>query len=185
MNGGPELVALVSVLDIHHDDGELLFKWGRRGRERERAWGLPEKHWPPAGHSVIHKMRPFYSPPSTLAFMLLWRSSVGVKMETSRRVLRTSILKVLSLGGLCPPWDVDVLLTETQPDNLFCLDGFIMFTDVLSLWKKQPFSPSREAIFNPVKSTGIWLPLACPKALWKPLGRENGGWGWRCGFGCV
>lgn len=27
--------------------------------------------------------------------------------------------------------DVDVFLTETQPDNLFCLDGFIMFTDVL------------------------------------------------------
>lgn len=48
-------------------------------------------------------------------------------------VLRTSILKVSSLGGLCPPWDVDVLLTETQPDNLFCLDGFLMFTDVLSL----------------------------------------------------
>lgn len=33
------------------------------------------------------------------------------------------------------------------------------------------------AIFNPVKSTGIWSPLACLKALWKPLGRENGGWG--------
>lgn len=36
---------------------------------------------PPAGHSVIHKMRPFYRPPSTLAFMLLFRSSVEVKME--------------------------------------------------------------------------------------------------------
>lgn len=43
--------------------------------------------------------------------------------------------------------------------------------------KNSRYPPSSAAIFNPVKSTGIWLPLACPKALWKPLGRENGGWG--------
>lgn len=43
--------------------------------------------------------------------------------------------------------------------------------------KNSHFLPSSTAIFNPVKSTGIWSPLACPKALWKPLGRENGGWG--------
>lgn len=46
-------------------------------------------------------------------------------------------------------------------------------------------TPPPVAIFNPVKSIGIWLPLACPKALLKPLGRENGGWGsevwvWMC-----
>lgn len=53
-----------------------------------------------------------------------------------------------------------------------------MFTDVLSFWKKkEPLSPSGSAIFNPVKSTGIWSPLYCLKALLKPLGRENGGSG--------
>ncbi len=43
--------------------------------------------------------------------------------------------------------------------------------------KKQSLSPSGAAIFNPVKSTGIWSPLVRLKALWKPLGRENGGLG--------
>ncbi len=36
---------------------------------------------PPAGHSVIQKMRPFYRPPSALAFLLLLCSSVEVRME--------------------------------------------------------------------------------------------------------
>lgn len=42
---------------------------------------------PPSGHSVIHKMRPFYRPPSTLAFVAVvsisgsengkWRLKIG------------------------------------------------------------------------------------------------------------
>ncbi len=40
--------------------------------------------------------------------------------------------RVWFLGGPVLDKAVDVFLTETQPDNLFCPDGFMMFTDVLS-----------------------------------------------------
>lgn len=40
-----------------------------------------------------------------------------------------AVLLKISVSGFAE----DVFLTETQPDNLFCLDGFMMFTDVLSL----------------------------------------------------
>lgn len=52
----------------------------RTGRRRVNG-GYQRTTGPPAGHSVIHKMRLFYRPPSTLAFLsLLWKS-VEVKME--------------------------------------------------------------------------------------------------------
>lgn len=65
--------------------------------------------------------------------MLLCRSSVEVKTWRPGDVFCALPILKVSLGGLRLQWDGDVLLTGTQPDNLFCLDGFIMFTDVLSL----------------------------------------------------
>lgn len=52
----------------------------RMGRRRVNG-GYQRTTGPPAGHSVIHKMRPFYRPPSTLAFLWLLCPSAEVKME--------------------------------------------------------------------------------------------------------
>lgn len=43
------------------------------------------------------------------------------------------LLNILFLGGPLLDNAVVVFLTDTQPDNLFCLHGFMMFTDVLTL----------------------------------------------------
>ncbi len=47
--------------------------------------------------------------------------------------LASASLKVWRVGGSLLERPVHVFLTETGPDNLSCLDGFMMFTDVLSL----------------------------------------------------
>lgn len=89
------------------------------------------------------------------------------------------------LGGsfLNVAFDVfHTLITFSVSMDLSCLQ----MCSAYEKKKQPPPTPSSAAIFNPVKSIGIWLPLACPKALWKPLGRENGGWGFEVWVGmCV
>lgn len=101
--------------------------WAWRGWGEGGWMGVTRTTGPPAGHSVIHKMRPFYRPPSTLAFLLLLFPSVEEKTEIKSGHAKwmmcvgnqfQQLERLVSRWPLCVEYAVYIFLVETLPDNL-------------------------------------------------------------------
>lgn len=163
----------------HREQAE--FGWivspGRGRRQREWEWrewrsgGHSRPSGPPAGHSVIHKMRPFsqttlYRLLSCHSYMQLGRES---SVPSAFRWKQFFSRKFRSPGAVSFSSSPSTQMLRTSAP-LFCLVGFLMFTDVLSLWKNRPFTSlstpqwGRPSIIQQ-RARGFARPWPCPKAL--------------------